>query len=146
MGYSSGSPAIIRITRYRVSLTYGAKRGDGRASVDVGTLRELIRNLQGFQALRESVGVTEITGPGGVTYSVYDIEYLYECRSLLSPRQQQAIELFLYQNIRERDVARKMGVAETNPIAIYATQGLTRLCEMIARGDLPKYRSESAGV
>lgn len=112
--------------------------------MDVATLRELIRNLQGFQALRETTGTTEITGPGGVTYSIYDIEYLYGCRIRLSPRQQQAIELFLYQNIRERDVAKLMGVAETNPIAIYATQGLARLCDMISNGELPSYHSETA--
>lgn len=112
--------------------------------MDVATLRELIRNLQGFQALRETTGTTEITGPGGITYSIYDIEYLYRCRTKLSARQQQAIELFLYQNIRERDVAKMMGVAETNPIAIYATQGLTRLCDMIAKGELDGYRDESA--
>lgn len=114
--------------------------------MDVATLRELIRNLQGFQALRETTGTTEITGPGGVTHSIYDVEYLYECRSLLSPRQRQAIELFLYQNIRERDVAKMMGVAETNPIAIYATQGLNRLCEMVAKGELAGYRDESVGA
>src|SRR5690606_41714590 len=78
------------------------------------------------------------------THSIYDIEYLYECRNRLSPRQRQAIELFLYCNIRERDVARMMGVAETNPIAIYATQGLARLCDMIENAELPGYRDASA--
>lgn len=114
--------------------------------MDVTTLRNLIRNLQYFQALRETDNLTEVTLPGGRTYSIYDVEYLYGCRRLLSPRQQQAIELFLYQNIRERDVARMMGVAETNPIAIYAAQGLTRLCEMISKGELPGYRDESVGA
>lgn len=126
---------------------YGDQRGDGRASVEVAVLRELFRNLQSFQALREAENLTEITGPGGVVYSIFDIEYLYNCRIHLSLRQRQAIELFLYQNIRERDVAKIMGVAETNPIAIYATQGLTRLCEMIEAGALPNYHSpEKSGV
>lgn len=114
--------------------------------MDVGTLRELIRNLQYFQALRETDNLTEVTFPGGATYSIFDVEYLYGCRVHLSPRQRQAIELFLYQNIRERDVARMMGVAETNPIAIYATQGLTRLCLMISKGELSGYRDESVGA
>lgn len=108
-------------------------------------LRELFRNLQAFQSLRESDSITEIIGPDGDDISIYDIEYLYECRKLLSPRQSQAIELFLYRNIREKDVARMMGVAETNPIAIYATRGIARLCEMIAKGELPGYHSEEAG-
>lgn len=115
--------------------------------MDVATLRELIRNLQYFQSLRETDNLTEITSPSGEKYSIFDIEYLYECRNRLSTRQRQAIELFLYHNIRERDVARMMQVAETNPIAIYATQGLARLCEMIGKGELPGYHnSESAGV
>jgi hypothetical protein len=123
------------------------QRGDGKTSVNVATLRELFRYLQAFQALRESGNVTEITSPSGETYSIYDIEYLYQCRVRLSARQRQAIELFLYQNIRERDVAKLMQVAETNPIAIYATQGLAKLCEMIAKDELPGYRNHrSAGV
>jgi len=115
--------------------------------VDIATLRELFRHLQAFQALRESENLTEITAPNGEVHSIYDIEYLYSCRTMLSKRQRQAIELFLYQNIRERDVARLMGVAETNPIAIYATQGLSRLCELIKQGELSGYRShEPSGV
>lgn len=114
--------------------------------MEVATLRELIRNLQYFQSLRETDNLTEITGPSGESYSIFDIEYLYGCRNRLSTRQRQAIELFLYHNIRERDVALMMRVAETNPIAIYATQGLARLCDMIDKGELPGYRSESAGV
>lgn len=115
--------------------------------MDVATLREFFRHLQYWQALRESHNVIEITGPDGQSYSIFDIEYLYACRVRLSARQRQAIELFLYENIRERDVARIMQVAETNPIAIYATQGLTKLCDMISRDELPGYRGKhSAGV
>lgn len=112
--------------------------------MEVAVLRELLRNLQAFQALREEHNITEITGPDGTIYSIFDIEYLYDSRTRLSPRQKQAIELFLYENIRERDVARMMGVAETNPIAIYATQGLIRLCEMARSGELSKYRMSEA--
>ena len=108
--------------------------------MNVATLRELFRNLQSWQAQRETSNLTDLTAPDGREYSIYDIEYLYECRTLLSSRQQQAIELFLYHNIRERDVAKMMNVAETNPIAIYATQGLEKLCQMVAEGKLPKYR------
>lgn len=149
MGYSSRNLELLpQATRSVGCLSRtGPERGSGKERVNIATLRELFRNLQAFQALRETHNITEITGPSGVTYSVFDIEYLYDCRTRLSPRQRQAIELFLYQNIRERDVARQMGVAETNPIAIYATQGLARLCELIAAGELPGYRShEPSGV
>ncbi len=112
--------------------------------MNVTILRELIRNLQGFQSLRETENITEITGPGQIRYSLYDIEYLYECRSMLSTRQRQAIELFLYYNIREKDVARMMKVSDTNPIAMYATQGLKRLCLMIEEDALPGYRAAAS--
>lgn len=122
-------------------------RGSGRGSVDVGTLRALFRGLQAFQAAREEHNVTEVTTRDGVTHSIFDVEYLYGCRELLSARQRQAIELFLYHNIRERDVAEMMGVSPTNPIAIYATQGLARICELIEQGKLPCYREhQSSGV
>lgn len=120
----------------------GWTRSSGKTSVEVAILRELIRNLQGFQALRETYNITEITGPGGERYSIFDIEYLYECRSMLSVRQREAIELFLFHNIKEREVAQMMQVADTNPIAMYATQGLKRLCLMIESGKLPGYRGE----
>lgn len=113
--------------------------------MEVAVLRELFRNLQLFESMRQEYDLTEVTGPDGTTYSIYDIEYLYGCRDRLSTRQRQAIELFLYHNIRERDVARMMGVAETNPIAIYATQGLTRICQMARQGDLAKYRAAVEG-
>jgi DNA-directed RNA polymerase specialized sigma subunit len=112
--------------------------------VDVATLRDLFRGLQVFQSYREAHNITEVKGPDGSVHSIYDIEYLYECRTTLSPRQRQAIELFLYRNIREKDVAKIMQGSETNPIAIYATQGLVKICEMIDSGQLPKYRSETA--
>lgn len=112
----------------------------------VGVLRELFRHLQSFQALYESHGIDVITGPDGTTYHLIDIEYLYSCRTSLSARQAQAIELFLYENIKEREVARMMDVSETNPIAIYASQGLARLCEMIEAGRLPRYRGEGHDV
>jgi hypothetical protein len=116
-------------------------------------LRELFRHLQAFKALFENEGVDSITSPTGEEYFLYDIDYLYECTQtrvrltpvsppeyLLSPRQRQAIELFLYCNIREKDVAVLMGVSDTNPIAIYATQGLNKLCALINSGQLSRYR------
>ena len=148
MSYSAVSlGTLLQVTRVVGCLSIPRfLRGDGESSVDVATLRELFRNLQAFQALRESYGTTEITAPDGSVYSVFDIEYLYGCRARLSLRQRQAIEYFLYHNYRERDVARMMGVAETNPIAIYATQGLGRICGMISDGELPGYRGESVAA
>jgi hypothetical protein len=85
--------------------------------------------------------VTVLTS-GGSDYSLFDVEYLYDCRRLLSPRQAQAIEFCLYQNMREKDVAIMMGLSEGSPVAIYAAQGLRRLCSMIEAGEIPRYRPE----
>jgi DNA-directed RNA polymerase specialized sigma24 family protein len=83
-----------------------------------------------------------IRGSNDVEYNLHDIEYLYSCRVRLSPRQRQAIELCLFENYKEKEAARIMGVSETNPVAMYATDGLRKLCDMIAAGELTRY-SES---
>lgn len=105
----------------------------------VGILRELIRNLQLWESYFESDGIYEINGPDGTTYNLSDIQYLYECRSYLSPRQRQAIEMCLYNDIREKDATLLMGVSQTNPVAMYATNGLARLLELAREGKLPRY-------
>jgi len=98
-----------------------------RCEIDHRILRELIRNLQLFEALFETEGVDTIIGPNGTEYSLFDIQRLYGCRRYLSTRQEQAVRLFLYEDKREREVALAMGVSPANPVAIYATQGLKRL-------------------
>lgn len=108
----------------------------------MGTLRELFRNLQAFESLRETEGIDTIRDPSGLDWCLWDVQYLYSCRDRLSPRQRQAIELCLYANIKEREAARMMGISETSPVAIYANNGLRRLITMIDAGELPKFRGE----
>ncbi len=96
----------------------------------VAVLRELFRNLQVFRVLYEQNGIDVLTGPEGEGYSLWDIESLYERVSELPPRQREAIELCLIENMRERDAAVKMGVSETNPVASYATVGLEKLVKV----------------
>ncbi|MFD7835549.1 hypothetical protein [Streptomyces sp. NPDC059761] len=112
-------------------------------TIPVRVLRELFRHLQAWNALYESEGKDTIKGPDGTEYCIHDITRLYNeavdgkdrnGKHLLSPRQRQAIQLFLIENRAERDVARIMGVSEDNPVASYATQGLTRLNELISLG------------
>jgi hypothetical protein len=110
----------------------------------VNTLRELFRHLQSWEALFETEGIDEITGTDATTYHLRDVQYLYECRRDLSPRQAQAIQYFLYENMLEKDVAVAMGVSPTNPVAMYATDGLKALCEKASAGLLPRYREEAA--
>jgi DNA-directed RNA polymerase specialized sigma24 family protein len=114
--------------------------------VDVTTLRELFRNLQQWEALFADEHIDSITGPDGSVYHLADVQYLFECRTLLSPRQKQAIELCLYRDTKEKDASLLMGVSQTNPVAMYATNGLRRICEMIEAGQLPRYRAERRAV
>jgi DNA-directed RNA polymerase specialized sigma24 family protein len=102
----------------------------------------LLRNLQAFQSLYESEGLASVRAPDGRDWSIWDLQYLYEARKHLSPRQRQAIELCLFQNIKEREAARMMGVSETSPVAVYANNGLKRLIAMVEAGDLPRFHTE----
>ena len=54
-------------------------------------------------------------------------------------RQQQAIELFLVQNMPEDTAAVVMGVSHTNPVGMYATSGLERLLKLIDQGYLDRF-------
>lgn len=111
--------------------------------MELGTLRELLRNLQSFEALHESMGIDSITSPiDGEIWTLWDLQYLYSCRTLLSPRQRQAIELCLYDNIKESEAARIMGLRPTTPVAVYANNGLRKLIEMAHGGLLVKYRTD----
>lgn len=108
--------------------------------MEVATLREIFRNYQQWQSLRETDGLHSITSPDGEEIDFLDIQFLYENLSVLPKRQHQAIELYLIQNMRERDAAEAMGISPTNPIGIYATAGLEKLIDLWERGLLPRYR------
>lgn len=112
------------------------------SALDVATLRELFRNLALFRSVYESDGVTSVWCPGGYEITIWDLEYLYENLCLLTPRQREAIEFCLVQNMRERDAAARMGVSPTNPVAMYASSGLQKLIGMIQAGELPRFREE----
>lgn len=123
----------------------------------VDILRDLFRNLQLWQVLFEvgQVGIT-IVGPDRQEYCLTDVAYLYECRNIqrpdrhgklapvLSPRQREAIELFLFEGISEREASIHMGIAPTNPIGMYATEGLKKIVGFIEAGELPRYQLGSA--
>lgn len=110
--------------------------------MQVSVLRELFRNLQAFRAFYEAEGQDTITGPDGQDYCLFDIEHLYSQVTLLSPRQRQAIELCLVSNVKEKQASQIMGVSETNPVMMYATNGLKKICEMIERGEMPRYKEQ----
>jgi hypothetical protein len=111
-----------------------------RQVLTVTVLRELFRNLQAFRAVFEADGIDTLIGPDGTEWSLWDLDYLYKQLPILPLRQHQAIELCLVQNVKESDAAVMMGVSRTNPVAMYATVGLTKLIAMIEAGHFPRFR------
>jgi hypothetical protein len=107
-------------------------------SVDVGTLRQLLKGLQNWRAANEDYGVCVIPDPSLREWHILDVEMIYRAsQTLLAKRQAQAIKYHLVHNMREEDVARLMGIAPTNPVGMYATDGLKHLVSMIEDGLLP---------
>lgn len=106
----------------------------------VNELRELFRHLQEFRAVYEATGLDTITSPAGAVWSLWDLEYLFDQCKNLTLRQRQAITLCLIHNMREKEAAVAMGVAESNPVMMYATLGLHRLINLIERGELERFR------
>lgn len=107
-------------------------------SVDVTTLRQLLKGLQNWRAVNEDYGVCVIPDPKGREWHILDVEMIYRAsQTLLAPRQSQAIKYHLVNNMREADVARLMGIAPTNPVGMYATDGLKHLVSMIEDRLLP---------
>ncbi len=93
-------------------------------------LRELLRNLQAFESLYLAEGIDIVKAPDGAEYCLTDLRRLYDQRhDLLTHRWAQAIEMFLYHDMRESDAARAMGLSPGTPVAIYATKGLRILAE-----------------
>ena len=105
-------------------------------ALDVSTLRTIFKGLECWRAAREDYGIDTIEWEGH-EYHIMDIEALYlASQAYLAPRQSQAIEHFLVGNLREVDVANMMGISPTNPIGMYASDGLAKLIEMIQNREL----------
>lgn len=110
--------------------------------ISVNVLREVFRNLVAWESLYESEGIDVITCEGE-SWCLWDVQLLYKAsQTLLPARQREAIQLFLIDNMREKDAAVKMGVSETNPIAMYATTGLKRLIELAESGKIAGFRMD----
>lgn len=102
-------------------------------------LRSLFRNLHAFRALYETDGISEVTGPGGHSWSLWDLEHLYTIAvktDLLPLRQRQAIEMCLVMNMPEDEVSEHMHILKSNPVSMYATSGLHHLLREIDAGHL----------
>ena len=72
------------------------------------------------------------------------MEYLLEeVLPLLPTRQRQSIVLCLIEGRREEDVALMMNISPTNPICLYATNGIMSMLSMIDAGQLPRFRDDN---
>lgn len=112
------------------------------ANPRVSELRSLFRHYLQFRATFEETGLEIITAPDGKEWSIWDLDYLRSQFSRLTLRQQQAINLCLIHNMREKDAAVAMGVGATNPVSMYATLGLQRLLDMVDAGELRRFREQ----
>lgn len=108
----------------------------GLPGLDVKLLRELFRNLVAFRSFYEATGQDYINGPTGDLWSLWDLERLYALTSKLSTRQRQSIDMCLILGYREVDAAVAMGLSPTNPVAMYATDGLRKIVVMANSGHL----------
>lgn len=108
----------------------------------VPLLREALRNYQHWKSLFEAREVPDVldSEQTGYALSLWDIEYLIDNLHLLPPRQRQAIQFCLIENMKEKDAAVRMGVSPTNPVSMYAMSGLTKLVALVKAGALPRFR------
>ena len=111
----------------------------------VSVLREMFRNYRQWQSLWESESLDTICAPDGEEFNFLDLQVLYENLHRLPRRQHEAIELYLIQNMREKDAAVSMGLSPTNPIGIYASVGLMKLIDMTDRGLLSRSKANLDG-
>ncbi len=106
----------------------------------------MLRHLQDWRATHEASGLIEvICCPDGSEWSIWDIELLLDRGLPLIPhRQAEAIRLYLIEGLKEQDTAIRMGLSPTNPVGMYATNGIKALCALIDAGQI--YPSRSTGV
>ena len=104
-------------------------------------IRRLFRHLQQWRSGVEAGEVDEVLAtPDGREWVLWDLEVLYDHRRRLPEKMRLSIELFLHDNRLEREAAVLMGVQATNPVATYATVGITRLIALARAGCLPGCR------
>lgn len=102
--------------------------------------REMLRNLQAWTSGYESQLIPEVLIAGdGNSYCLWDLKEFYAARKRLPHRMSQAIEMCLYENMLEREVAVQMGLSPSNPVSIYANVGLARLLSWAYLGELGHY-------
>lgn len=101
--------------------------------ISVDGLRVVFRGLTAWRNLFDQYGdqLYTVTDDRGIEWELHEVERLYRMsQEVLTKRQAEAIKYFLVDNMREEDVAIAMGIKSSNPIGLYATEGLRRLVEI----------------
>lgn len=112
-----------------------------KTKLTVGILREMFRHLEAFRLAYQDHNLDTITWDG-VSYSLWDMEALYRAsQTLLSTQQARAIKLFLVDGMFEADAAEMMQVSRSNPVGMYATDGIKRLILLVESRLVPGYRN-----
>lgn len=105
---------------------------DQSDALTVDILRQVFRGLEQWRLAYAADTSLQTVVNDGIEWNILDVERLYDAsQQLLTVRQAQAIRLFLVGNMRESDVAVAMGIKPSNPIGLYATEGLHQLIEMV---------------
>lgn len=120
----------------------------GPCTLLVQAHRNLLRNLQQWRSNYEALLVpdTLVSEDGGREILLWDAITFYDARVVLPERQQQSIQFCLYENLKEKDAAVKMGIAPSNPVSVYATIGLTMMIDRAVQGLIPGYRLDPMEV
>ena len=113
----------------------------GQLTVEV--LRELLRHHQAWHSLFEAREVEDVLEYQDIAVSLWDLDYLVVALKRLPPRQREAIQYCFLEGMRESDAAVRMGVSPTNPVSMYANEGVKKILVMIVAGDLPRFRYEA---
>lgn len=80
-----------------------------------------------------------VSADNACEYSLWDVTRFYGFRVELPERMSQSIEYCLFDNMKEKEAAVRMGIKATNPVSVYATIGLTTLLARAVVNDLPGY-------
>lgn len=118
----------------------GGSTVSDRLSVKV--LRDLMRQYQAWHSMYESGEVADVLVYGSFSISLWDLDYLVDNLHRLPRRQNEAIRFCFLENLKESDAAVRMGVSPTNPVSMYANEGLKKILAMIEDGSLPRFRYE----
>ena len=107
-----------------------------------------MRNLQQWRSLYEALLVPDslVSEDGGREVLLWDVITFYDARVMLPDRQQQSIQFCLYENLKEKDAAVRMGIAPSNPVSVYATIGLTMMIDRAVQGMIPGYHLDPTEV